>query len=169
MVVAPISASWHRLLPTTRVRARRASSYEPTTRHALREPRRSCCWFVARISVASHWTRLTTQQSCSSSSTSGMPSRWTMILLKVTCTGRMMSPRSSNEDSWMAQVSFNSLWPSDAVWRLRSGSTLAQVMACCLTAPSHYLNRNWLISNEVQWQSLEGNFTRDTSAFKYIK
>ena len=34
----------------------------------------------------------------------------------------------------------NSLWPSDAVWRQRSGSTLAQVMACCLTAPSHYLN-----------------------------
>ena len=26
-------------------------------------------------------------------------------------------------------------------WRQRSGSTLAQVMACCLTAPSHYLNQ----------------------------
>ena len=34
----------------------------------------------------------------------------------------------------------NSLWPSDAIWRHGSGSTLAQVMACCLTAPSHYLN-----------------------------
>ena len=34
----------------------------------------------------------------------------------------------------------NSLWPSDAVWRHGSGSTLAQVIACCLTAPSHYLN-----------------------------
>ena len=32
---------------------------------------------------------------------------------------------------------FNSLRPSDANWRRRSGSTLAQVMACCLTAPSH--------------------------------
>ena len=30
----------------------------------------------------------------------------------------------------------NSLWPSDTIWRQRSGSTLAQVMACCLTAPS---------------------------------
>ena len=35
---------------------------------------------------------------------------------------------------------FNSLWPSDAIWPQKSRSTLAQVMACCLTAPSHYLN-----------------------------
>ena len=34
----------------------------------------------------------------------------------------------------------NTLWPSDAMWRHISGLTLAQVMACCLTAPSHYLN-----------------------------
>ena len=47
----------------------------------------------------------------------------------------------------------NSLWPSDAIWRQRSGSTLAQVMACCLMAPSHYLNQRWLIINEVQWHS----------------
>ena len=39
----------------------------------------------------------------------------------------------------------NSLRPSDTIWRHRSGSTLAQVMACCLTAPSHYLNQCWLI------------------------
>ena len=31
----------------------------------------------------------------------------------------------------------NSLCLSDAIWRQRSGSTLAQVMACCLMAPSH--------------------------------
>ena len=35
----------------------------------------------------------------------------------------------------------NSLRPRDATWRHRSGSTLPQVMACCLTAPSHYLNQ----------------------------
>ena len=39
----------------------------------------------------------------------------------------------------------NSLWPSDAICRCRSGSTLAQIMACCLTAPSYYLNQRWLI------------------------
>ena len=33
----------------------------------------------------------------------------------------------------------NSLGPSGAIWRHRSGSILAQVMACWLTAPSHYL------------------------------
>ena len=45
---------------------------------------------------------------------------------------------------------FNSLWPNDAIWRHRSGSTLAQVMAYCLAAPSHYLNQCWLIiSNNI--------------------
>ena len=56
---------------------------------------------------------------------------------------------------------FNSLWPSDAIWRRRSGSTLAQVMACCLTAPIHYLNLCWLIICEVQWHSYQGSSTRD--------
>ena len=42
-----------------------------------------------------------------------------------------------------------SLWPSDAIWRHRSGSTLAQVMACCLMATSHYLNQCWLVINGV--------------------
>ena len=43
------------------------------------------------------------------------------------------------------------LWPiaSNAIWRQRSWSTLDQVMACCLTAPSHYLNQCWLIISKV--------------------
>ena len=61
----------------------------------------------------------------------------------------------------------NSLRLSDAIWWQRSGSTLAQVMACCLMAPSHYLNQCWLIISEVLWQSYDGNITRDTSAFYY--
>ena len=37
------------------------------------------------------------------------------------------------------------MWPrSDAIWWHRSGSAFAQVMACCLTAPSHYVNQCWL-------------------------
>ena len=47
----------------------------------------------------------------------------------------------------------NSLWPSDIIWRQRSGSTLAQVMACCLTTPSHYLNQCWLFIGEIQRHS----------------
>ena len=36
-----------------------------------------------------------------------------------------------------------SLRPSDVIWRHRTWSILAQVMTCCLTAPSHYLNQCW--------------------------
>ena len=57
----------------------------------------------------------------------------------------------------------NSLWPSDAIRWQRSGSTLAQVMACCLTAPSHYLYQCWLIISKIQLHPSDGNFTRDTS------
>ena len=56
---------------------------------------------------------------------------------------------------------FNSLWPSDAIWRQGSRSKLVQVMACCLTAPRHYLNQCWLIIRKVLWHSwLEGIITR---------
>ena len=58
----------------------------------------------------------------------------------------------------------NSLWSRDTIWRQRSGSTLAQVMAFCLTARSHYLNQCWLIISKVEWHSSKGKFTRDTSA-----
>ena len=58
----------------------------------------------------------------------------------------------------------NSLRPSDAIWRHISGSTLAQIMACCLTAPIHYLNQCWLIISKVLWHTSEGNFIRNTSA-----
>ena len=41
------------------------------------------------------------------------------------------------------------------------------VMACCLTATSHYLNECWLIIGEVRWQSPERNVMRDTSIINY--
>ena len=53
----------------------------------------------------------------------------------------------------------NPLRHSDTIWQHRSGSTLAQVMACCLTASSHYLNQRWLIS-EALWHSSEGIIMR---------
>ena len=67
----------------------------------------------------------------------------------------------------MSKISFkfprgqwvNSLRPSDAIWRQWSWTTLAQVMACCLTAPSHYLNQCWLIIRGVLWHSSENSFT----------
>ena len=62
---------------------------------------------------------------------------------------------------------FNSLWPNDSIWQHRSRSTLAQVMACCLMAPSHYLNQCWLIFSKVKWHSVEGNLTRDSKPFNH--
>ena len=53
---------------------------------------------------------------------------------------------------------------SDAIWRHRSESTLAQVMAWCLTAPSHYLNQYWFLIS-VQWHSSESNFTVNSQVY----
>ena len=58
-------------------------------------------------------------------------------------------------------LKIDSLGPRDAIGRHISGSTLAQVMACCLPAPSLYPNQCWLITSKVQWHTFVGNFTRD--------
>ena len=41
-------------------------------------------------------------------------------------------------------TTFNSLWPSYATLWHKPESALPQVMACCLTASSHYLKPCWL-------------------------
>ena len=43
-----------------------------------------------------------------------------------------------------------SLWPNDAISGRKSGSTLAEVVVCCLQAPSHYLNQCWFVIIMVQ-------------------
>ena len=63
-------------------------------------------------------------------------------------------------DMWLFRI--RSYIICDAICRHRSGSTLAQVMACCLTAPSHYLNQCWPIINGVLWYSPHNNFTVST-------
>ena len=52
------------------------------------------------------------------------------------------------------------LWPSDAIWRQWTGSTLVQVMAYCLMAPSHCPNQCWIIIKGVLWHRPESNFSR---------
>ena len=65
--------------------------------------------------------------------------------------------------------SINSLW-SSATWQHRFGSTLVHVMACCLTATSHYLDQCWLLIREVLWLSPESNFKGTAKAtFRYNK
>ena len=51
----------------------------------------------------------------------------------------------------------NPFWSSDTLWQQRSGSTLAQEMCCCLTAPNHYLNKYWFIINKIIWYSFQGD------------
>ena len=63
---------------------------------------------------------------------------------------------------------FNSLWPSDTIWRHRSWSTLAQVMACCLAAPSHYLN-NVDLHKYGPVTFIFRNFTRDNPSHQSRK
>ena len=46
--------------------------------------------------------------------------------------------------NWNKHMYLNSLWPTDAIWQYETGSELVQVIACCLTAQSHYLNQSWL-------------------------
>ena len=56
-------------------------------------------------------------------------------------------------------ILFNKLCPTDATWWHRSGSTLAQIMACCLTVQSPFLNQCWFLSVRFRWHSNESNFT----------
>ena len=55
-----------------------------------------------------------------------------------------------------------SLWSSDDIWWHRSESTLAEVMACSLSA---HLNQCWLIIKGFLWYSPESNFTRTAHEF----
>ena len=43
------------------------------------------------------------------------------------------------------------------------GQHWLRYLACCLMAPSHYLNQCWLIFSKVQWHSVEGDLTKDSS------
>ena len=59
----------------------------------------------------------------------------------------------------------NALWPHDALWQQRSGSTLPQVMVLCRHARwhqaiAHYQNQCWLIISTVLWYSSEGIMIR---------
>ena len=67
-------------------------------------------------------------------------------------------------DTRIRGMVLNSLWPSDTIWHHRSWSTLAQVIAWCLMAPSNYLNQCWLLISEVLRFSPESNVTLNAQA-----
>ena len=89
------------------------------------------------------------------------------LSVRVRCGVCLVSRTSYSYNASVTEILFNSLWPSDTIWRCRSRSTLAQEMSCCLTATSHYLNQCCLIISVVLCQSFEANFTRDTWATNY--
>ena len=84
--------------------------------------------------------------------------------LCVTTRIRIAVANSVNE---YGQWGNNSLKPGDAIWRHRFWWTLAKVMACCPTAPSHYLSQWWLIITKVQWCSSEGDFASGVTAIRH--
>ena len=89
----------------------------------------------------------------------------TKLCLKITHSSKIWA--TSPRDQWLKRSLINTLWPSDAIWRQGSRSTLVHVMACCLTAPSHHLNQCWLIITKVQWCSSGGNFAWDVTAISH--
>ena len=64
---------------------------------------------------------------------------WPAAELLLSLLGRLLV--SHGACGLIQYVWISSLWPSDIIWRQGSRSTLDLVMACCLTAPSHYLNQ----------------------------
>ena len=54
------------------------------------------------------------------------------------------------------------LWPGDAILCHRTWSTLVQVMASCLMAPSHYLKQYWLTISMILWFSFHDNVYLNT-------
>ena len=74
---------------------------------------------------------------------------------------RMFHPKPVNfldaNSEYMLIHKLHWLWLGDAIWHLRSWSTLIQVMAWCLMAPSHYLNQCWLTINKILWRSFQGD------------
>ena len=58
-----------------------------------------------------------------------------------------------------------SFWAGDIIWHHRPLSSLVQVMACCPTAPSHYLNQCWHTVNWTLWNKLRWNFNQNIMIF----
>ena len=53
------------------------------------------------------------------------------------------------------------------IWHYKTWSVLVQITACCLMAPSHYLNQCWLIISKVQCHSSGVDFPKDTWAINH--
>ena len=82
-------------------------------------------------------------------------------LHSIPCTEGQYKNTQNISSPW-AELIVNGLVMSSR--RHRTGSTLAEVKACCLAAPNHYLNQYmyWHIISKVQWYSSEGSFSHQS-------
>ena len=63
-----------------------------------------------------------------------------------------------------------SLCPSEAIWCHKTRSTLVQVIARSLMAPSHYLNQFWLLVKWIRWNKLEWSSNHNTNGkYSFMK
>ena len=85
------------------------------------------------------------------------------------CNGTLNGFQAINDSLGSHSTLFllNSLWHSDIIWRHRSGSTLAQAIACCLMALSYCLNQCWLIFSTIKCHSSQHKGTRAASIMNY--
>ena len=56
------------------------------------------------------------------------------------------------------------MWPGDAIWRDRTGSTLVQVMACRQATPRHFRSQCLPIISAALWHSPKYNFTANAQS-----
>ena len=86
-----------------------------------------------------------------------------MLMVPNTAFGSQGTASACNKNLYfdlshlMYSVYDNIIRPSDVILWHRCGSTWAQVMACCLTTPTHYHNQCWFLILEVPWRSTENN------------
>ena len=122
-----------------------------------------CAYSVEPMAISSKWTVITDRSLRRASSA------WFLLVNNHTLliSGRLTNSISRTDAISLISRLFLTFRPSDTIWRQRSRSTLAQIMAYCLTAPSHYMKECWFNISKVHWYSFEYNFTRDTSAISH--
>ena len=81
----------------------------------------------------------------------GLSTRWVMCFFCV-C--------GWNQEFWL-----NLLGPSDTMWHHETLSTLVQVMVCCLTELSHYLDQSWCIFSGILSNKIQSNLNQSAIAY----
>ena len=96
---------------------------------------------------------------------------WTYIFICVCITRLLFHTDMTHVDEahlterwWTICYTVKLLWPSDAICRHRSGSTVAQENDCCVTAPNHYLKQCWLLISLFLWHSPGNDFAGSAQA-----